>query len=278
MDRINLRSLYELGYMLHPLTTQHDTTNRGDFVMETGLLRLRLGQLRRGDPVELRNETPVKTLLEAIEEVVNKPDGEEGLDWYSGEIEGYRIKHISQLASNLEVILFNEFPLCHSYMISEEGLESIDTLIQNPQKAFDRKTISELESCAGNPLDDFKESARCLAFGFSTACGFHVVRAAEAVLRKWHQLIKPQASDDTQWNNCIRELIAENKNEQDDETKRRVGGLLSMLDSLRDANRNPLMHPEMSLDPSQATSLFKLTTSLISSMTREIIRIQRLAH
>lgn len=101
-----------------------------------------------------------------------------------------------------------------------------------------------------------------------------MVRAAEAVLRKWHNIVRPRARYNTKWNGCIQALTAENENEQDAETKKRVGGLLTMLDSLRDANRNPLMHPEMSLDSAQAMSIFKLTTSLIASMVREISRIQ----
>ena len=155
-------------------------------------------------------------------------------------------------------------------MIPEEGLESIDRLIQEPEKAFSSDVIERLGEFKGKPLDDFKESARCLAFGFHTACGFHVMRSAEAVLRKWHSLVRRDAPFETQWSNCVQELKSYNEKEKDPEVKKRVAASLNMLDSLRDANRNPLMHPEISLDYGQATSLFRLATSLMSSMVREI--------
>ena len=73
------------------------------------------------------------------------------------------------------------------------------------------------------------------------------------------------------WQKRIKELQDLNEKQKDTKIKKRVGALLIMLDSFREAIRNPLMHPEMSLDQDCATSIFKLVTSLITSVTKEII-------
>lgn len=271
MERINLRAFYELGCFLHPITELRNTHTKLDLAIMYRELEVRLRSLLAGDPIKLRNEEPVTELMSAIDSSTEM--GDEGFEkWRDAKVDGYY--RVNELARNLEAILSNEFPTLHSYMVFEEGLESVDALIQTPEKAFSESTVAALSAYEGYPLVDFRESARCLAFGFFTACGFHAVRSAEAVLRKWHQLVSPKAPFETTWGDCVKAIRDENKEEKDGETKKRVGALLSMLDSFRDVNRNPLMHPELSLGREEALSIFKLVSSFIPSMVLEIARLE----
>ena len=284
MNRINLHSLYELGHKIHEITTLNGEKNWGGIFLVVGNARAALSSLLEGHPVALRNPQPIQELLNVLTNAAPKmgkiknESGEEVDDisaWWSATLSEFEVNRLSVATSNLEIVIANEFPLYHSYLLSEDGLESVDTLIQSPEITFTKEVTDRLKRFRGNPLDDFSESARCLAFGFSTACGFHVVRAAEAVLRKWISVVKEDADFDTAWATCVQDLEAHyNSKDTNQEVKKRVLGLLKMLDSLRDANRNPLMHPEMSLDAEQATSIFRLVTSLITAMVREIIQIE----
>ena len=45
-------------------------------------------------------------------------------------------------------------------------------------------------------------------------------------------------------------------------------------DQLRDLHRNPINHPEVFLEPSEALELFNISTSALSAMARDIARLQ----
>ena len=90
----------------------------------------------------------------------------------------------------------------------------MDSLINFPEDAFNEKVLDRLQKLKGRPLQDFGEAARCLAFGFSTACGFHVMRSAEAVLRNWHVKVDPDAEFKTEWKSCVDGIRSKNKGKE----------------------------------------------------------------
>ncbi len=274
MNKVNLHAFYELGYLLHPLTKWEDTNTKGNIFVESILLVTTLKDLLNGVPIALRNDKPVATLIETITNAIKRKSSEEpSHKWFESKVESFAVEQIATRARNLEIILSNEFPLLHSYLISEKGLLSIDTLITCPERVFSMEIIEKLDNMEGSPLDDFKESGRCLAFGFATASGFHIVRSAEAVLRNWHQLINSTADFKTEWAPCIDRIRAENKSEKNQELKRQVSSILDVLSQIKDTHRNPLMHPEISLGGSEAEILFNLTTSAIHAMMQQISRL-----
>ena len=272
MNRINLHEIYELSSSLHPLTNWSKETTKLSLFLDTWRVIEQLEGLRQGRLVKLRNQEPVNALIEAIKKSLSADTEEAGKDFRTQKVEAYQVRQIATLASKLEIILANEFPLFHSFLISEKGILSIDALINHPERIFSDTMIQKLEAMDGSPLDDFKESARCLAFGFATACGFHIVRCAEAVLRKWHKLINSSAMFKTEWGPCVDKIRVENKSERDPELKRRIDSVLDVLVQIKNIHRNPLMHPEISLEESEAEMLFNLTTSAIFAMMGHISR------
>ena len=198
MERVNLHEFYELGRSLHPLTDLKSESTKLDLFVQTSRVIMTLKQLAKGNPVELRNNEPIKILIDTLEHALREDskEPERSMDpenWFEQPVDKHTMQDIAHRAKNLEVILANEFPLFHSYLISEEGLESVDTLIQNPQIAFSQGIIDRLKSCDEKPLDDFKESARCLAFGFWKACGFHVVPRGRSSIKRVASEGKPKS-------------------------------------------------------------------------------------
>ena len=273
MDRINLFSFYQLGYALHPVTFLKDQMTFGRLNQWTSQLRPMLETLMEGKPVELRNKAPVEELVQAIKNATPKQE-EEGFAGYVKSLEqevlAFHVQSIAHAAAKFEVVLSNDFPIFHSYLIPEHGLHSVDTLINNPERAFEESMVEHLGKLIGEPLVDFRESARCLAFGFSTACGFHVVRSAEAVLRNWYKSADPKAEFETEWKGCIDGIRSKNKNNKNEEHKAQVAAILNVLDQIRETHRNPLMHPEVTLDENEAQFLFDLVKSAIFSMMKQI--------
>ena len=155
MERVNLQSFYDLGSILHPFTSGQEESTIGQILVRTLELRTNLQNLLEGRPIKLRNEQPVQALLDAIAQATENPEKVGFEEWWDIKIDAMKLYNISNRASRLEIILSNEFPLFHSYLIAEEGLESVDTLIQNPQNAFNLDTIKLLETITGTPLEDF---------------------------------------------------------------------------------------------------------------------------
>src|SRR5437899_12843695 len=117
-----------------------------------------------------------------------------------------------------------------------------------------------LQTIADSIKKDFREAGRCLAFELATACGFHAMRAAEGVLRQWHQLICKPTGRSPEWAQCVNELRSCGAN----------GNALGVLDQIRAIHRNPLMHPEDFLSMGEAKTLFGIAISAITAMAPEI--------
>ncbi|MBI2187166.1 MAG: hypothetical protein HYU37_08605 [Acidobacteria bacterium] len=110
---------------------------------------------------------------------------------------------------------------------------------------------------------------RCLAFEVPTAAAFHVMRATEGVLRKYHALTKglPAGTKSPEWAQCINEIKAAGGNPK-------VTGILGHI---RDLHRNPTMHPQECLSIQEALSLFDVAKSAIVAMAAEIILLEKAA-
>jgi hypothetical protein len=111
---------------------------------------------------------------------------------------------------------------------------------------------------------DIEQGARCLAFELPTAAGFHFHRANESVLHRYYDAVtngKPRLSG---WN--IGEYLAAFKAHQ-------VGDplVLSALKDLKDLHRNPLIHPEHTLESvDQAIALLGSIQCVVVYMLKAI--------
>src|SRR5262249_2774114 len=111
---------------------------------------------------------------------------------------------------------------------------------------------------------DVEQGARCLAFELPTAAGFHFHRANESVLHVYYDAVtcgKPRPSGRN-----IGDYLAELK-------KHNAGDPIvwSCLKDLKDMHRNPLIHPEHTLENiDEAIALLGQIHSVIVHMLRAI--------
>src|SRR5438552_13467320 len=99
----------------------------------------------------------------------------------------------------------------------------------------------------GEAIHDIKQGARCFAFELPTAAGFHFLRAIEAVIHSFYDVLSNNAKRPKRaaMGIYIDELIKLNANAE----------LVATLKQIKDLHRNPIIHPEETLDMIEAQML-----------------------
>ena len=176
-----------------------------------------------------------------------------------------------RLATEEEITLFNnayftfnsalelELSQAPIFFVTPKGVYDTDSLINNGSSVYE-DFIGEVPKEA---IDDTNQAARCLAFTLPTASGFHIARATEAVTKKYLLYLgckEEELKKASNWGGYVK-LMKENGGK---------GTIGHHLDQLRILHRNPLIHPEITMDMTEAQSLWAMCTSLITSIVNEM--------
>jgi hypothetical protein len=267
MKRVNQYTFYQLGMILHPLTTVEEglslpqsvwELNKArawvEFVLENQLFRIVVCQ------------SAAQKLVDAIDAVVPKKTSEFSAIDPKRELTWYEAYSIRSAASEFETVFAAELPTFDTYIVSKKGIYSTADLVERADMAFDESARTYLSE---EVLSDFRQAGRCLAFELATGAGFHTMRAVEAVLRAyWRLVLKPTAGAKApEMAVCINELRKAGESEK----------LMNILDDIRDLHRNTIMHPEAFLDMKDALRLFDVAKSAISAMADRIGELEEAA-
>lgn len=113
-----------------------------------------------------------------------------------------------------------------------------------------------------NIIEEIRHSGRCLVFDNSTASGFHILRATELVMHEYYLAVrKPKPKPTGRLANWGAYLVELRKS-----TNLEVQKVVSLLQQIKDDDRNLIMHPERVLSPDEAFSLFEIAKSAIIAM------------
>ncbi|WP_156488822.1 MULTISPECIES: hypothetical protein [unclassified Erythrobacter] len=139
--------------------------------------------------------------------------------------------------SRFEAVLEAELQSIGGYIVTQKSGFDTAAMVENGQVFFNK----ELESKVPEAIPDVRQAMRCIAFELPTAAGFHLHRANESVLRKFWDSVtngkeRPSNGNMGVYLSALRDAGAGKKS------------TLSQLQSLKDFHRNPLMHPEQSLE------------------------------
>lgn len=161
---------------------------------------------------------------------------------------------------SIETVIFAEALTKNQYILSNRRYNT-DYLLNHPSKLLRDGAFEKLSEIAKS---DFTSSCRCLLFGEATAAAFHILRATEATLKSYYyhhkrqnRLTKPM------WSNMVDQLKAKTRNKPPED-------LISALDLIRTAYRNPTQHPEKIYDIDSAQDLFGVCLDVIGKMTAEL--------
>jgi hypothetical protein len=141
-----------------------------------------------------------------------------------------------------------------------------------PKRAYDTKRLVDFGVQIFAPevqqwftlreVYDINQAGKCIAFEVPTAAGFHLIRAAESVIRRYYQLVvgtlpKPKMRSWGVYVRNLRECGAEPK-------------VVSVIEQVKEFHRNPVMHPEEELSMEEALSLLGISESLVSAIYRDM--------
>jgi hypothetical protein len=261
MLRVNTYKLYSLGAAMKPLVGLKEDATRGAIFLDAINAKLAVQQtLLALDFVALRICQPTaERLINALTAVIPDDLGKIMEMDRSAKLTYGEHARIKQAASELETLLSAELPATDTYYVSQKGAYSTPDLIERAEATLSPSVSARLPPAA---LNDMRQAGRCLAFDTPTAAGFHLLRAVEALIRQYYQVVvgtlpKPKLRN---WGAYIKVLRDNNG----------APHVLAVLEQIKDLHRNPLMHPETVLTTDEAIVLFGVSVSAIFAMVRDI--------
>jgi hypothetical protein len=156
-------------------------------------------------------------------------------------------------------VIVAELAVADAYFVSRKAGYDTYTLISNAEAVFP----ADLPIKVPNAIPDIREAGKCLAYELGTAAGLHALRAMEAVLRKYWETITGGKPHPSQRNIGLYLQKME---------KLGVGNskVIAALKQIKDLHRNPLMHPEETLNLEDAIGIFGIVRSAMGGMLKEI--------
>jgi hypothetical protein len=196
-------------------------------------------------------------ILTALKEIV--PDDLSTIIW-DQTLDGWRIESLKADFSKLEAILTAELQVSALYFASPKGGFDTACLTHYGENLFPQSLGSKVPGA----LPDVRAGARCLAFELPSAAGFHFHRANEAVLRRYFDEVAGE--DKRPASRSMGEYINKMEHLKVGDSK-----VLEVLRSLKDLHRNPLMHPDQSIETTEeAISLLSAIRAAVGYMLDRI--------
>lgn len=172
----------------------------------------------------------------------------------------YQIQRLKEVFSNFEAVAIAELRSSSLFYVTSKGGFDTSCLASKGEAAFPR----DLEKKVPEAIGDVRQAARCIAFELPTAAGFHLHRANECVLRiYWDHVTGGQPRPTEQSMGVY--LSELNK------LKKGRPQVREHLKSIKDLHRNPLMHPDQTIDSvDDAIDLMSAIRCSIGYMLAEI--------
>jgi len=132
------------------------------------------------------------------------------------------------------------------------GNLSVDKLLKGASGGYPEKTRKNLTP---HCLSEIDEAGRCLVYERSTAAGFHMLRSVELTIRQYLLAVPgftlPPLNRQN-WGEYLK-LLKDNGAGKE---------ITDHLHNIKDNYRNPLMHPDDTLEMDEAVSLFGVSQSM----------------
>ncbi len=174
-------------------------------------------------------------------------------------IQSYQIIGLRQQYTQYKTALTGELTVMYSYFVTQKGGFDTASLLAYGENLLPLVLASKVPE----GLPDVREAGRCLAFDLPTSAGFHVFRAVESVLRRYHAHVTGGNSPPKVRNMgvYIKSLITNEKGNPK---------VIAALQQMKDLHRNPVSHPEAILTQEEALAIFGIARSVITPMLAEL--------
>jgi hypothetical protein len=270
MQRVNEFQFYELAIAIHPLTEANGNAKYSDVWLDWTTAAEKLGAIfgqrslefcldAANDLYRAIGQVVPHEFPEAIKKLQELPQPEPEIGWGA-------VHPIAQAANRFETILSAELSNSDTYWVSPKATHKTSMLMKSARALLPKSIIDAVPEAAS----DFDEAGRCWLFDTHTAVGFHLMRATDAVMRKYYKIAvgkepKPKFRN---WGAYIKVL----RTCPDADMR-----IVDFLDQIKEAYRNPILHPEQNLSAEDAQILFGVCVSAVSMMARGIEDLTRKA-
>jgi hypothetical protein len=248
-----LSYVFDLANKLEPLSTlptTDDTTFGQVFVVlanAQNAVEVLHAQTMYAPYLRASNQSG-QNLLNAIKDETN------GLD-FQRKMNPFALAHIRNLFAEYKTNLQAELGILAAYFVNQQGGFDILSLLFFAQNLFP----ADLGNKVPEAMFDVEQAGKCLAYEVPTACGFHLFRATESVLRRYYSLVTNGAAPPKV--RSINVYVKAMRRAKCGDEK-----VLSALQQMADLHRNPLAHPEAILTVDEAISAYGIARSVITAM------------
>lgn len=267
MQRVDGYYAYRVGYQIHQLSslsatggifggtsTKYREARQPLFVAEGALTQLLYNSI-----FNLRTSIQVgEVLLSMLRQLQVKVSVAEDVE---KEMDFLDIFPMQQALGNFEQVLQAELALVPLYIVTPKKGFDTGLLIEAGRVIFP----DDLAEKVPEAISDIEQGTRCIAFALPTAAGFHFHRANESVLKRyWDAVSGGQARPGN--NNMGIYLAAMDKAGLGDDRVK------SSLRDLKDYHRNPLIHPDHSLETiDEGVALMNAVQNSVVQMLKAIM-------
>ncbi|MEO8052761.1 MAG: hypothetical protein ABI833_20315 [Acidobacteriota bacterium] len=155
------------------------------------------------------------------------------------------------------LVLNEDLERSHNFILTNKGNLSVNRLIEGASAGYAKDVLELLDSRTVGEID---AAGKCLACALPTACGFHILRSVEMLVKAYVLAVNGKFlnRENRSWGTYIKWLE----------------GIASenTLDALRilKGKRNPLMHPQHILTEPEAISIFCICQAAIETLADDI--------
>jgi len=265
MQRVDGYYAYRAGYQIHQLaslngaggifggTTKYREARQPIFVAEGALMQLLYNSIYNLRTSVQAGENLLTILINLKDKVANQDDSEKDLDFTD-------TWPLQQSLGNFEQVLQAELALVPLYIVTPKKGFDTGLLIEAGRVIFPDDLAEKVPAA----ISDVEQGTRCIAFALPTAAGFHFHRANESVLKRYWDAVSGGAGRPENNNMGVYLAAMDKQRIGDDRVK-------SSLRDLKDYHRNPLIHPEHSLESiDEAVALMNAVQNSIVQMLKAI--------
>lgn len=244
---------YLVAIYLHPVLELPDESDRDLFIRHIVQARCALSTFT-GDLID--NFLPASTKwAEQLRMDIDR------ITFHKQTLDGLpNLATLQNCIRRFETILDEEINAAPIFCLERIGNLSTDSLLNGASNGYAPNVLKILPP---NYLAEIDEAGKCLAFERATASGYHILRAVELSIRRYLLLIPGFVMPPLNRQNWGEFIDLLNKN----------GASKPITDTLHNIKvnyRNPLMHPEDTLELRQAISLFCVCQGMIELLVDEI--------
>jgi hypothetical protein len=147
------------------------------------------------------------------------------------------------------------------------------------ERAEENLNNAAQDSILDTTREDLRRAGSCLAFHQFTASGFHSLRATEAEARRYYTTVTGRQDGTELTLGKVASYLANQHTSAEAEWAKNgkvgpkahnlLGVISQLLVRINDIFRNPIMHPEMTLDGDTAIEVFGLVSRVISAIAED---------